>query len=128
MRYKLPKTKQKTAKRKIPKTYWDVWFPEPISLYTFVLVVFTGVLAFGGLYQLRFLRRAEAIAAQSANAAKDSADIANKTLIETQRPWLVISDISVSEIKRTDPTISVTFTYTIKNLGKTPATPGTATL
>jgi hypothetical protein len=62
------------------KTLWDTWFPDSLSLYTLALVVFTAVLAFGGLYQLRALERAELISAEAANAAKDSADAAKKAV------------------------------------------------
>src|SRR6267378_1446449 len=48
---------------------WDRWFPDSISLYTLWLVVFTAVLAFGGIYQFRFLIRSEQIAASNALAA-----------------------------------------------------------
>jgi hypothetical protein len=42
---------------------------------------------------------------------------------DEQRPWLVISNISVSQIKfDQSSSVDITFTYTLKNLGKSPAT------
>jgi hypothetical protein len=58
---------------------WDKWFPDSISLYTFFLFVFTGVLAYAAIYQFRFLNRAERIATATAQSAKDSADAAKKS-------------------------------------------------
>jgi H+/Cl- antiporter ClcA len=69
------------------ETLWDYWFPDRISLYTLVLTIFTALLAFGGLYQLTFLGRAEITATQNAKAAKDSADIARQALIAGQRAF-----------------------------------------
>lgn len=62
------------------KTLWDTWFPEPISLYTLLLTVFTAVMAGGIFVQLNLLGRAERIAAETAQAAKDSADATNKAV------------------------------------------------
>ncbi len=43
---------------------WDKWFPDAISVYTLFLVAFTALLAFGGIIQLKFLSRAEMLAAK----------------------------------------------------------------
>jgi hypothetical protein len=108
----------KIASPSLPKSSAD----EKIATYTLALAVFTAFLVLTSAFQIVYLIRAEGVAVSAAQAAKNSADIANKSLIETQRPWLVITDISVSEIKRNGASIDITFTYTIKNLGKTPAT------
>jgi hypothetical protein len=51
-------------------------FPDAISIFTFWLVVATVVLGIIAYVQIDFLRRAEVISAQSAQAAKQSADAA----------------------------------------------------
>src|SRR5947209_19208435 len=63
--------KDEHANKEGYKTLWDTWFPDSLSLYTLALAVFTAVLAFGGLYQLRSLERAELFSAEAAKAAKD---------------------------------------------------------
>jgi hypothetical protein len=83
------------------KTLWDSWFPDSISLYTLALVVFTAVLAFGTLYQFNFLGRGERIAADTAKAAKDSADIAREALETTQRAFIFITTFEVSVLPNT---------------------------
>jgi hypothetical protein len=86
------KNQGKHPDEKYDVTLWDRWFPDSISLYTLFLVVFTAVLAIGGVYQLKFLGRAEQIAAKTAEAAKDSADIARESLIATQRAFLRVAN------------------------------------
>src|SRR4051812_45052419 len=67
---------------------FDRWFPDSTAVFNLCLMIFTGVLAFGGLIQLNLLTRAERIAAETAQAAKDSAEVANKTLVAANRPWI----------------------------------------
>jgi len=59
------KNQGKYIAEKYDVTLWDRWFPDSISLYTLFLVVFTAVLAIGGVYQFKFLGRAEQIAANT---------------------------------------------------------------
>jgi hypothetical protein len=103
------------------KSLWDTWFPDALALYTLALVVFTAVLAFGGLYQLRALERAELISAESAKAAKDSAEVASKTLVSANRPWIsaevkIASDLNFG----TSPAAQLFFEFVLKNTGNTP--------
>ena len=96
------------------------WFPDALALYTLALVIFTAVLAFGGLYQLRALERAEIISAKSADAAKESADIANKTLLAANRPWMS-ADVKVSsDLTFGTPAAQLTFEISLKNTGNAP--------
>jgi hypothetical protein len=91
------KNKAENPAQKSNKTLWDNWFPDSISLYTLFLVVFTAVLAIGGIYQLNFLGRAEQIAATAANAARDSAkaakdavELSDKTAIRQLRAYVYL--------------------------------------
>jgi hypothetical protein len=110
------------TKTKKDVSLWDSWFPDPISVYTLFLVIFTGVLAFGGIYQLKFLVHAENIATTSANAAKQSADTARDTLIAANRSWIWPEFSVGSDLVFSDAGATITFRYVLRNAGNTPAT------
>lgn len=59
---------------------FDRWFPDSTAVFNLFLMIFTGVLAFGGLIQLNLLTRAERIATETAQAAKDSAEATKKAV------------------------------------------------
>jgi hypothetical protein len=113
------------AKEEGDKTLWNTWFPDSISLYTLFLVVFTAVLAFGGIIQLQFLGRAEQIAASSANAAKDAADatrdavqLAEKTAERQLRAYVFIKPDTLPTI---DEWNTIGIRLFVFNSGQTPA-------
>jgi hypothetical protein len=102
-------------------TLWGAWFPDSISIFTFVLVAFTAALAFVGIIQLKYLDRAEIIAANTAQAAKDSADIAGKALVAANRPW-VRADIQVGgPIFYNVNGANFTIKFRLTNIGRSPA-------
>lgn len=110
-------------KKEANKTLWDSWFPDALALYTLALVVFTAVLAFGGLYQLRALERAELISAEAAKAAKESADVARdavrlaeKTAERQLRAYVFVESVEMITEGRI-----VRAVLSIKNSGQTPA-------
>ncbi len=96
---------------------------DAITCYTFWLMIFTGVLAFVALIQIYFLIKADKTAAKTAQAAKDSAEIANKTLIASQRAWIRIDQIGFGggglAIDANGASVSVSFRIT--NIGNSPA-------
>jgi hypothetical protein len=102
-------------------TLWDRWFPDSISVYTLFLMIFTGLLAVAGVYQLNFLSRAEGIAAATSEAAKDSADLAKDTLIASNRPWLYVDAKIKGIIDFTREPITVPIEYVVTNSGHSPA-------
>lgn len=112
------------------KTLWDSWFPEPIALYTLVLTFFTAILAFGGLYQLTMLGRAEVISAQTAKAAKDQAKAAadantaaTKALQQSQRPWVVAASLGFARSTTfTDDRYEMQLNLMLRNTGNSVAT------
>lgn len=115
----------KNQNKENDKTLWDTWFPESISLYTLLLTIFTAVLAGAGLIQLNLLGRAERVAAESAKAAKQSADAARDSvklaerIAERQlRAYLTISETYISDIRSEFPPKAW---FQIKNSGQTPA-------
>jgi len=101
---------------------FDRWFPDSTALFNLFLMIFTGVLAFGGLIQLNLLTRAERIATSTAQAAKQSADVARDTLIATNRPWVFV-DISINSDLTYDNNgdARVLVLFKLKNVGKSPA-------
>jgi hypothetical protein len=98
---------------------------EAIASYTLWLMLFTGVLAFVALIQIGFLIRADETASETANAAKDSADVArdavklsDKTAERQLRAYVnnvstIIRNVEVGKV----PEVRVE----IKNWGQTPA-------
>jgi hypothetical protein len=102
--------------------FFDRWFPDSTAVFNLFLMIFTGVLAFGGLYQLSLLGRAEHIATETAQAAKQSADVAKDTLVATNRPWISVDIGIVSDLTydaQGDARIEIKFD--LKNVGKSPA-------
>jgi len=97
-------------------------FPDAISIFTFWLAVAKIVLGTIAYVQIGLLRRAEAISAQSANAAKQSADVAETALLIANRAWVTV------EIQVGGPIVfdvngaSITLKYILKNVGHSPAT------
>jgi hypothetical protein len=117
------KNNREKGDQKGDKTFWDNWFPDPISLYTLALTVFTAVLAFGGLYQFQFLSRAERIAASSAQAAKDSADAAKKSAESynsSQRAFVVPEGLKWFPTTEKSGKVTWHFYATWRNSGNTP--------
>jgi hypothetical protein len=115
------KNQAEHAEQKGHKTLWDTWFPDSISLYTLFLVVFTAVLALGGVYQLRLLTRAEYIAANSAQSAKQSAEVAERALIAGRRAFVSVTfKHTANQELKTGHIVSWGFTPVWINTGDTP--------
>jgi hypothetical protein len=64
------------------------------------------------------------VARRSANAAKESADIAKNALVATNRPWIMIrADIAVAgPIFYNVNGVNFTLRYILRNVGHSPAT------
>jgi hypothetical protein len=73
--------KRKSNECKPYETMWERTASDPVAFYTLWLTAFTGVLAVGGVIQLRFLVRADRL---SARAAKTS----EQAMITGQRAYL----------------------------------------
>jgi hypothetical protein len=100
----------------------SLWVPtDSVGLYTLVLAIFTGLLAVVAGVQGFFMLRADKTARIAANAARDSADVANKTLIETQRPWVSIIEMGLGPLIYDDQGARITITAQMKNVGSVPA-------
>ena len=113
---------------------------EALAWYTLWLMGFTGVLAFAtiglgvatvGLYltgekQIRLIRRNSATQSRqmqnSITEAKRAADIAERALVASNRPWIKV-DIAVGGPIRYDVNgVNFTFNYVLTNIGHAPAT------
>lgn len=89
-----------------------------ILCLTFVAAIAAATFTGG---QLREMQKVYAPIKESANAAKDSADVASKTLIATQRPWIYPEVRIGSGLVLNDEGAKITFRYILKNSGNTPA-------
>jgi hypothetical protein len=120
---------------------------EALAYYTLWLMAFTGVLAFAtvglgiataflyvtGEKQFRFAIRASVkqsrdmqasvkVAQDSANAAKRSAEVADRLLVMTDRPWVALK-IEIIEGLKFDPSLGcmIKVKLTLLNIGRSPA-------
>jgi hypothetical protein len=120
---------QQSAEQHSPVRSAEVSPDREIARYTLALAVFTALLVLVSIFQIAFLISADQIAGEAAGAAKDSAkyakeaaEVANKTLIETQRPWMEPLEISVgSPLVFDDQGLRVTIASRLKNVGNVPA-------
>jgi hypothetical protein len=68
-------------KQEPPEGFWQRSATDPVAAYTGVLAVLTGILAVVAVVQIRFLIKADKLAARSANTAE-------KAMISSQRAYL----------------------------------------
>jgi hypothetical protein len=76
---------------------WDRTWDDPVAFYTFVLGIFTALLAIVSGTQIYFLTRADKTARITAEAAKKSAEIAEKSLLAANRPVIAIDTIKLCD-------------------------------
>lgn len=103
---------------------------DPVALWTFILVIFTGILSVVSIRQFKYLRRADhtaRIAATAARQAAAAADLSAKAAIGVELPSLHIAAVTTSMdfpsgpeeiktwVKQIIPVISIV------NYGRTPA-------
>lgn len=110
------------------KPFWEKVTIDPVAAFTLFLVVFTAVLSGVGVIQLKLLTRAETVAEKSANAAKESAEVAKNTLIASNRPWMSLDVELAGDLSFDTPILgannkwSIPITYRTRNIGHSPAT------
>ncbi len=122
------KTKEgnQTEEKRTFRGFIRFLFPDAISYFTFWLTLSTVVLGIVAIIQIGYLRRAESISADAANAAKKAADVAEGTLVATNRPWIAIKSISIISPLIFEPTpdeheARIDLAIVVKNVGKSPA-------
>jgi hypothetical protein len=92
------------------------------AIFTAVLALFTGVLTVVSFVQIKYLTRADRTAARTAKAARDAAQIANRTLIASQRAWLRVNVSATNQPITLDQNgASTVVSFMIINVGNTPA-------
>jgi hypothetical protein len=98
-------------------------FPDALAIFTFFLVIATIALGVIAYVQIQFLGRAEQIAADSAQSAKQSAEIAEKALLVSERPWVSVEIAIASDLTyNQDGEARIEIAFILKNTGKSPAT------
>jgi len=101
---------KKTSQNPLPPDNSLWWFQ-------FFVVIFTGVLAIVGVFQAILIFGTLKATQNSANAAKQSADLAARNMIIDQRAWIGLDTINVLfEVEK-----HISFIATFTNTGKTPA-------
>jgi hypothetical protein len=100
-------------------------FPDAISIFTFWLVVATIVLGIIAYVQIDFLKRAEGIAAKTAQAAKESAAAAQQSsdaIANVERPYIFIVPKPSKIAEKDGPAYpNPTVSYSVTNFGRVPA-------
>lgn len=112
---------QKTETCEPEKPFVEKLLGDPAAFFTAVLAVLTLVLAVVGVFQVVFLVRADTTARIAANAAKLSAEIAERTLVSTQRPFVAVSETR-GDIGGNDFGHFIIIRISITNKGTTTAT------
>lgn len=103
-----PKNADLCAQRRMAKAA-----EEQIVLNWFGLALLFGTLAFTGW--------AAVSARGAAHSAKDSVEVANKTLVATQRPWVSVTVSVASSLVFRNGAGRLTFDFIMKNFGNSPA-------
>jgi len=111
--------KQDREQSEVSPSFWSWLFPDSLSVFTLWLAISTIGLGIIAVIQLGFLSRQEGIAAATAQAAKISANVAERTLTELERPYIFVDTPKVipSPIESVSPNVQ----YILKNYGRTPA-------
>jgi len=91
---------------------------ERLATYTMWLAIFTALLVLVAIFQIGFLVRTDKTSTAAANAAKQSADVAERTFTELERPYIFVDTPKFipSPIEG-----ALNVQYILKNYGRTPA-------
>jgi hypothetical protein len=110
---------QNREQSKVSPSFWSWLFPDSLSVFTLWLSISTIGLGIVAVIQLGFLSRQEGIAAAAAQAAKTSANVAERTLTELERPYIFVDipKFVPSPIEGRPHNVQ----YVLKNYGRTPA-------
>jgi hypothetical protein len=92
-----PKQEQTTQQvEKKTDTERSIWKPDdPVSLYTLVLALFSGLLVTVSIVQIRYLIRADRTARITAEAAKDQTVLTRQAMVDTQRAFVLVKALEV---------------------------------
>lgn len=115
-------SEQQAEKVGPPKSFMDRTLDDPTAFFTAALAFLTTILAGVGAVQIRYLVRADDTARMSANAARKAAEVAERTLVASNRAWLKVKPRIGSQpiligAERVDTSIEINF----QNIGNAPA-------
>jgi hypothetical protein len=101
----------------------DSWvlFGKRLKITDALMVVFTFFLVIVSALQMRILDRTDRATKQSADAATKAANVAEDTLIATQRPWVSVELSVAGPLTFTDEEARVEIGFLLKNTGNSPA-------
>jgi hypothetical protein len=118
-----------SAARQKPKiSFWQRTADDPVAIFTAVLATFTMILAGVSIVQIYFLTKADKTARISADAAKQSADVAERSLEQAFAPYVDVKVTPKAAIQRlvggaivADFMHDIFAEYTLSNYGQSPA-------
>jgi hypothetical protein len=96
---------------------WDKTWDDPVAFYTFVLSIFTALLAVVSGAQIAFLLRADKTARLSAEAAIQAAT----ALPKLERAYVFFSSVDSADMSNSSPACPAIVRYKYFNHGRTPA-------
>lgn len=107
----------------------DAWFESATLIFNGILSIGTFVLAIANIGLWRYaagqaadMKHSITQARATAIAAKKSADVAEKTLVATQRPWIGFKSFWIAEPLTFDVNgARISVTYELENTGNSPA-------
>lgn len=112
--------KQQYREQKEP--FWQRATTDPVAAFTLWLVIFTAVLGITSVLQYGSLIRGEATSAANAKAAKEAVEIAQRSMVASERPWVQVRiNLGPNGVTFDDNGVGVDLVFTLKNTGKTPA-------
>ena len=97
-------------KAKESESFWERIIRDPFALFTFLLVIIDYLSVASTVIQLIFL-------AGTTNAAKKSAEVEEKTLLATQRPWVAVRMDIGSGFKFNEQGTNITIRFIVKMWG-----------
>jgi len=101
---------------------WFGWWKTPSDRFAALIALFTGVLALVAYFQLSAMRSTDEGTRIAADAAKKSADVAERTLLDLQRPYIFVDDPQFlrSPIQNPHSFDPAEVGYKFRNYGPTP--------
>ena len=111
------------------ETFWQRVGGDPLNVFTLSLVVVGGIQAGLFLWQLDIIRKslvdaekAANAAAEAARAATDQADIAKRTFLDRERPYIFAFEVQyIKQSNWAGPLYPFCVSYSVANYGNMPA-------
>jgi hypothetical protein len=114
-----PKVTEKQNDHSSPN-WWLVYLTAALALVMIVQSIAMSLQAHWLKRQTEEIKQSLAIAEDTANAAKKSADVAEKTILATQRPWISVRPLFENGLKFA-LNEDILIKFKLKNVGNSPA-------